>query len=629
MKIKEELETNYSDFTIERIEENFEVDLKNFEKEFNTDVKFYETIKSEPLEINIEGEPIYTNNTNGFTIWTHSDYKVERDIKKEVTENCDVKHGIKSECKVDLKKLKIEVKTEDCKQVVHVPDDNEQVMPVNNEFCTPDENSNKSEMKIQMEEEEQIQEYFFQHNSQTQQRYKYKMKTKKYVPSNRKCKKLHNKIKRKYFRIMFSSHSKQIFSCYFCKLLFANKTIFQTHLFCHIGKKPFRCTTCNKKFLWQFLLLRHMKEHKSVNENEISYKNLRMHPSGNRVNLSPRNGKKSNIKRKNVFCDICGKGVSKGHLERHKRIHRTHACEICGKEFKLNGILLSHKLVHSEDRPFKCHICNKSFKSKNHVRNHQKTHSEDRPFKCNICNKSFKSIYHAKSHQETHSEKRRCKCDICNKSFKSIGILKRHKTTTHREERSFKCDICNKGFNLKYQLKMHHKTHSDERNFSCQVCNKSYKTKQNLELHKLVHDNQFYYTCQVCNKIVKGNIARHKRIHIHHICKICGKEFKSNYKLMDHEVTHSEDRPFKCDICNKSFKRKKVLKTHHETHNDELKYICQVCNKRFKTKHYLRHHKVVHNDEFNYTCQVCNKRFKRNVGLKRHVNIHSDEYKYF
>ncbi|XP_067124367.1 uncharacterized protein [Centruroides vittatus] len=127
MKIKKEFEAKYSDFTIEQNEEKFEVDSKNFKKEFNTDVKCYKTIKSEPLEINIKGKSIFTNNTNGSTIWCHSGYKIEREIKKEeVKENYDVKYGIKSECRVVLKKLKIEVKTEDYKEIVHHPD-NEQL----------------------------------------------------------------------------------------------------------------------------------------------------------------------------------------------------------------------------------------------------------------------------------------------------------------------------------------------------------------------------------------------------------------------------------------------------------------------------------------------------------------------
>ncbi|XP_067123180.1 uncharacterized protein PF3D7_1120000-like [Centruroides vittatus] len=149
MKIKEELETKHSDFTVERNEEKFEVDLKNFKKEFNTDVKCYKTIKSEPLEVNIKREPISTNNTNGSTIWSHSDCKINRDIKKEVKENYDVKHGIKSECKVDLKKVKIELKTEDYKEVVVLPDDDEHVSPVNNEYLTLNENFNKNELKAQ------------------------------------------------------------------------------------------------------------------------------------------------------------------------------------------------------------------------------------------------------------------------------------------------------------------------------------------------------------------------------------------------------------------------------------------------------------------------------------------------
>ncbi|XP_067118156.1 zinc finger protein 43-like, partial [Centruroides vittatus] len=277
--------------------------------------------------------------------------------------------------------------------------------------------------KIYVEKEEQIEEHDIQLNSEKQKHLKYNIKTKKYILSSRKCNKIHFKIKRKYFRVMFASHSKQELTCDLCKQTFRNKRILQTHLFCHIRKKPFRCTTCNKKFLWQFLLRRHMKKHKSGNENEISQRNLCLQPSGDRVKSSPRNGK-------------------------------VHACKICGKEF-------------NEERPFKCDICNKGFKWKEQVKHHKTTHIEERPFKCDICNKSFKLKGQLKSHQKTHSEEQPFKCDICNQGFNCRSQLKSHQKT-HSEEQPFECDICNESFKCKEQLKTHHKTHSDDRNYSCQ-----------------------------------------------------------------------------------------------------------------------------------------------------------------
>ncbi|XP_067120137.1 zinc finger protein 85-like [Centruroides vittatus] len=570
MKIKEELETEYSDFTIERNEENFEVDFKNFKREFNTDEKCYKTIKSEPLEINIKGKPISTNNTNRSNIRSRSGYKIERDIKKEeVKENYNVKHDIKSECKVVLKKLKIQVKTEDYKEIVNLSDNNEQLITVNNEFFTPDENFNENEMNNKIEEEDQIQEHHIQQNAEKEIHFKYNIKTKKYDFSSRKWNKIYDKIKRKYFKVMFASHSKQLFTCDLCKVSFRNKRILQTHLFCHIRKKPFRCTTCNEKFLWQFLLTRHMKKHQTENKNEISHRNLRLQQSGDRVKSSPRNGK-------------------------------IYACKICGKEFKRKNGLSYHEATHSEERPFKCDICNKSFKWKDSLKNHHETHSDELNYVCQVCNKRFKTKHSLKAHKIVHNDKFNHTCHICNKRFKRKSNFTHHITI-----------------------------HSDEYKYSCDICNKYFKLKHCLRKHKLIHSKNVF--CDICGKSVpnsKDRLERHKRTHEIHACKICGKEFKSKCALLSHDHTHGEERPFKCDICNKSFKRNDCLKRHQVTHTDECNYTCQVCNKSFKTKQYLELHKIVHNDEFNHTCHLCKKSFKRSSSLKLHINIHTDEYKY-
>ncbi|XP_067132816.1 uncharacterized protein [Centruroides vittatus] len=63
-----------------------------------------------------------------------------RDCKKEeIKENKrDIKHGIKSECRVVSKRLNFKIKTEDC-QRVYLADQYEDLMPVKNEFFIPTE----------------------------------------------------------------------------------------------------------------------------------------------------------------------------------------------------------------------------------------------------------------------------------------------------------------------------------------------------------------------------------------------------------------------------------------------------------------------------------------------------------
>ncbi|XP_023239746.1 zinc finger protein 726-like [Centruroides sculpturatus] len=372
-------------------------------------------------------------------------------------------------------------------------------------------------MNIQIEEEEEINEYNIHQNSKIEKRFKYNIKTKSYLSSSRKWNKIYDKIKRKYFKFMFSSDSKQEFTCELCKQTFTNKRILETHLFCHIRKKPFRCTTCNKKFLWQFLLRRHMVEHKTGNENEISHMNLRLQLSGNRAKTSRRNGKNINLQSKN---DICGKRVryGKSRLEKHKRIYEVHACKICGKEFKWKRDFLRHRAWHGEDQPIKSDVCNKNFKRKKQLKSHKKAYNDERPFKWTICNEDINRKQELKRHHSTDSEERPFKCDICSKGFKLKGQLKSHQII-HNEERPFKCDFCNKSFKRKQDVKRHQNIHTKERPFKCDICNKYFKQKQELKMHHL---------------------------------------------------THSEERSLKCDICNKDLKWKELLKSHQNIVNNVL-----------------------------------------------------------
>ncbi|XP_076050661.1 uncharacterized protein LOC143031107 isoform X5 [Oratosquilla oratoria] len=52
-----------------------------------------------------------------------------------------------------------------------------------------------------------------------------------------------------------------------------------------------------------------------------------------------------------------------------------------------------------------------------------------------------------------------------------------------------------------------------------------------------------------------------------HVCPVCGKGFKMKHHLVEHEVVHRAEKPFKCGLCSAAFKRAKQVKYHMRTHH--------------------------------------------------------------
>lgn len=80
-----------------------------------------------------------------------------------------------------------------------------------------------------------------------------------------------------------------------------------------------------------------------------------------------------------IICHICGKGFKTvtGQLQHQRMEHEEGKdcprCEICNKAFSAKSVLMVHKKVHSDNRPWKCSLCSSEFKHKHVMLRHEKT----------------------------------------------------------------------------------------------------------------------------------------------------------------------------------------------------------------------------------------------------------------
>ena len=112
----------------------------------------------------------------------------------------------------------------------------------------------------------------------------------------------------------------------------------------HSGVKPFRCGQCQKSFVDEKGLKRHLLRH-------IGFKPFRCSQ-----------------------CDYAA--VDQSNLSQHMRKHaeKSFQCSQCGKTFYKQGALDRHELTHGGEMPFKCKYCGSGYFREHHFVKHLKVH---------------------------------------------------------------------------------------------------------------------------------------------------------------------------------------------------------------------------------------------------------------
>ncbi|XP_053137095.1 zinc finger protein 154-like [Hemicordylus capensis] len=148
--------------------------------------------------------------------------------------------------------------------------------------------------------------------------------------------------------------------------------------------------------------------------------------------------------------------------------------------------------------------------------------------------------------------------------------------------------------------------------------------------HNRTHTGEKPHTCMECGMSFRtsGNLHLHHRIHAGekpHKCMECGKSFRSSGKLNLHHRTHTGEKPHQCLECGKSFSERVAVKSHHRTHTGEKPHQCLECGKSFSTSGSLTRHHRIHTGEKPHECLQCGKRFCTKGDLYIHLRTHTGE----
>ncbi|XP_039198353.1 zinc finger protein 335 isoform X1 [Crotalus tigris] len=227
-------------------------------------------------------------------------------------------------------------------------------------------------------------------------------------------------------------------------------------------------------------------------------------------------------------------------------------------------------------RPYLCRICGSRFLTQEDLRFHVNSHEAGDPqlFRCLQCSYRSRRWSSLKEHMFNHVGRKPYKCEECDYTSVYKKDVIRHSAVHNRDKKkrpdpapkrsSFPCPVCGRVYPMQKRLTQHMKTHSSEKPHMCDKCGKSFKKRYTFKMHLLTHIQA---------------VANHR-----FKCEFCDHVCEDKKLLLNHQLLHINDRPFRCNLCPYATVREDFLLSHVAVkHTGGKPFGCELCH--FSTKH--------------------------------------------